>query len=260
MSDVSTDYKYDVLQSILPVDVEKWELNKGFEHGPPWIASGSTAAGFEDIAAHVAAFKRPSRAELLDTSMPFELTTPAKPQVQARTRLIFLLSGALTASVGAAAEPLPGFRFAVGPRILLVDKDPGHTSLLGYEEEGIWIVNYERIRQRLDKLIARLTVEALSWGPEDVELVTTETARTARSLLKILPSDRELPRIAPDGEGGLYMAWEELGEQTVIVGISEDELYAVVGPGTPKSRHVQETKFDQNVIPPEILNVIPKRF
>lgn len=101
----------------------------------------------------------------------------------------------------------------------------------------------KQTQRRLEELIKRLVVEPLSWGPEEGVLITAETGRTARRLLEILPTDCG-PKIAPDGEGGLFMAWEKPGGRTVVIGVSGDELYAVVGPGTAESRHIQETKFE----------------
>ncbi len=93
---------------------------------------------------------------------------------------------------------------------------------------------------------------------DDGVLVSDETARAAQSFLDALPADRELPKVAPDGEGGLYMAWERIGEATVVIGVIGLLLYAVVGPGTPRSRHIPETAFDGTSIPMEILGEIPK--
>jgi hypothetical protein len=111
----------------------------------------------------------------------------------------------------------------------------------------------------LKALVAKLEEEPFSWGPQEGERLTAETSRNAQLFLDLLPTDRELPKVAPDGDGGLYMAWERPGRPTVIVGVTGDRLFAVVNPGTAKSRHVPEARFDGSSIPGPILDVIPKR-
>ncbi len=121
-----------------------------------------------------------------------------------------------------------------------------------------WRDSYNEKRSTLKELITALTKEPFSWSPDDGELVRLESSRTAQGFLEVLPTDRELPRVAPDGDGGLYMAWENPGQPTVVVGIVDNEVYGVVAPGTPESRHIPEEEFDGENVPPEILTAIPK--
>ncbi len=122
-----------------------------------------------------------------------------------------------------------------------------------------WTNTFDSTLRALKALVERFEREPFSRGLDDGERVSVETSRHARRFLEALPFDRQLPKIAPDGDGGLYMAWERKDEPTVVVGVTEDVLYAVVGPGTPESRHVPEVKFDGTSIPSAILSVIPKR-
>ena len=134
----------------------------------------------------------------------------------------------------------------------------GSETAIGAVRED-WRDSYNEKRSALKELITGLTKEPFSWSPVDGELVRPETSRTAQRFLEVLPPDRELPRVAPDGDGGLYMAWEKLGQTTVVVGIVDNAVYGVVAQGTPKSRHIPEEEFDGENVPPEILSVIPKR-
>ena len=134
----------------------------------------------------------------------------------------------------------------------------GSETAIGAVRED-WHDSYNEKRSALKDLITGLTKEPFSWSPDDGELVRPETSRTAQRFLEVLPTHRELPRVAPDGDGGLYMAWEKPGQTTVVVGIVDNAVYGVVAPGTPKSRHIPEEEFDGENVPPEILSVIPKR-
>jgi hypothetical protein len=122
-----------------------------------------------------------------------------------------------------------------------------------------WRDSYYEKRSALKELITGLTKEPFSWSPDDGELVRLDSSRTAQRFLDVLPPDRELPRVAPDGDGGLYMAWEKPDQPTVVVGIVDNAVYGVVAPGTPQSRHIPEEEFDGENVPPEILSAIPKR-
>ena len=149
---------------------------------------------------------------------------------------------------------------------------PAHSSELDYFSVSVfdvpnepmdWLIepddDFRSAIAALKRLVAKLEKEPLSWGPQEGERLTAQTSRNAQRFLDLLPSDRKLPKVAPDGDGGLYMAWEKHGEPTVVVGVGDDRLFAVVNPGTPESLHISETAFDGVSIPPEILSVIPTR-
>ena len=128
-----------------------------------------------------------------------------------------------------------------------------------WEEDATTSDDLAETRVALKRLIQELTEELFSWGMDDGEPVTIEAAETAKRFLDAMPLDRELPKVASDGDGGLYMAWEMPGRPTVLVGVVDGLVYAVLAPGTPESRHIPEMQFDGVTIPAEILSLIPVR-
>lgn len=122
----------------------------------------------------------------------------------------------------------------------------------------------ERARDRkeaLRELIGRMAEcgFSFSYRPDEAEPLNEEAALVAKRFLELLPPDRELPKIAPDGDGGLMMAWEGDPRETVVIGVFGKFLYAVVAPGTQESLHVAEERFDHDTIPSTILDVVPGR-
>jgi hypothetical protein len=71
-------------------------------------------------------------------------------------------------------------------------------------------------------------------------VVDESTARAAERYLRSLPDDWRAPQIAPDGDGGVYVAWDD---ELVIVGLGEGEIYCVYRAGTPESRHYEGIPF-----------------
>ena len=82
-----------------------------------------------------------------------------------------------------------------------------------------------------------------------------KTKETAKRLHHALPDDSRPPKVATDGDGGIYFAWE--GKETLIVGVTGRNVYAVINAGTPQSKHIDERPFRESFLL-EILNHIPR--
>jgi hypothetical protein len=127
---------------------------------------------------------------------------------------------------------------------------------------GTWdtsseLLDYEDRKARLLSLIDEMESGGPSWDGEPAN-VSEAAASTARRFLKSLPTDRELPKICPDGEGDLLFVWEPpIGN--CIVTVQDNMLHMVEQPGTQSVEHIDNQEFLGRRIPVSILPAIPKR-
>lgn len=106
----------------------------------------------------------------------------------------------------------------------------------------------EQNRRTLNSVLIRFASE---------RLITRTTLRAAECFIEALPRGRKLPKVCPDEEGGLTMAWDVPGRGRTIITLSEWMVYAVANAGTLDSQYFDDSPFDGGVIDDEILTVIP---
>lgn len=83
--------------------------------------------------------------------------------------------------------------------------------------------------------------------------ISETTAEAAKVFFTLLRS-YNLPRIVPDGEGGLLSVWE--GDSTVMLLIDGWTLHLVTNATTPQAQYYDDIRFNEEGIPTEILNGI----
>lgn len=105
----------------------------------------------------------------------------------------------------------------------------------------------EEHRRTLRGMFARLT---------SGRLLSQDAMYAAEGFLEALPRHKQLPRVAPDGEGGLLMAWDVPGEGRTLITVGDWVLYAVARAGTAQAHYFDDTPFEE-VIPDELLAAIP---
>src|SRR6202163_1756177 len=66
-------------------------------------------------------------------------------------------------------------------------------------------IRYEKKREELIPLIKQLSSEPFSWNSNAHGVVDGDTAAAATQFLSRIPSPWKLPRLAPNGDGGLIM-------------------------------------------------------
>lgn len=118
-------------------------------------------------------------------------------------------------------------------------------------------LEYEDRKVRLQTIIEQMVVEAPSWDGEPAT-ISNEAAETALRFLKALPSNRELPKVAPDGEGDVLFVWEP-PHGNCIVTVQGGLLHMVDRPSTVNSEHIDGQRFAGYRIPISILHAIPMK-
>jgi hypothetical protein len=112
-------------------------------------------------------------------------------------------------------------------------------------------------KARLRAVIDSMVEAAPSWSGEPCT-VSNDSAQTAQAFLYLLTSNRELPKVAPDGEGDVLLVWEP-PQGNCIVTVEPNLLHMVDRPGTPHVEHIDDQRFFGDRIPLSILHAIPMR-
>jgi hypothetical protein len=112
-------------------------------------------------------------------------------------------------------------------------------------------------RQALIRLVRRFADVGLSWVAGQSAKITVSTQLTAQVFLRALPASKALPKISPDGEGGLVMVWDGTTGPLLLT-IDGFHLHAVIGATTPQAEYVDNAPFGLGRnIPQRILDSIP---
>jgi len=119
------------------------------------------------------------------------------------------------------------------------------------------ILDYEERKLQLQSIIEQMIHAAPSYDSDPVA-VREGAAATAQRFLQVLPINRELPKVAPDGEGDLLFVWEP-PHGNCIATVQEDMLHLVDQPGTAHAAHIDAQQFTGGHIPVQILHAIPMR-
>lgn len=118
-------------------------------------------------------------------------------------------------------------------------------------------LEYEDRRAKLQELIDRMVTAAPSWDGEPLQ-VSNEAAATAIRFLRVLPSNRELPKVAPDGDGDVILIWEP-PHGNCIVTVQDNCLHVVDQPGSKHVKHIDAEPFRSARIPISVLHVLPMK-
>jgi hypothetical protein len=87
--------------------------------------------------------------------------------------------------------------------------------------------------------------------------ITRSTMYAAETFIEALPRNKDLPQVAPDGEGGLTLAWTVHGHGRTVIALADWMLYPVARAGTNQALYLNDAAFS-GVIPDDVLALIPQ--
>jgi hypothetical protein len=116
-------------------------------------------------------------------------------------------------------------------------------------------LRFDHERDNLIRLAARFATEGFSWGGREDVRITKDTARAFGALIARLPVGSSLPRIAPDGEGGLLLHWN-VASQEVLAVLDNWTFHIIEAPTTPRAHYYDPITLDAGAAPPELLRAI----
>lgn len=114
---------------------------------------------------------------------------------------------------------------------------------------------FEQNRRSLSQLISHLNSNPI-FIDEVTSRVSARNIDDALRFVSYLPANKILPKVAPDGEGGVVFAWEGLESDTLVV-IEKGFISAVIRATRPDAEYFHNIPFDCDQIPSEILQAIP---
>jgi hypothetical protein len=119
------------------------------------------------------------------------------------------------------------------------------------------VLAWMRRRRELLALIHQLAGVGFSRVAGRVEPVTATAAASAKAFISMLPQGAKLPRVVPDGEGGLMAIWGDgVGELMAI--IDDAHIHFVVHPTAPNAKYYDDVPFSGSdfLLPPEVLEIL----
>lgn len=118
------------------------------------------------------------------------------------------------------------------------------------------LLEHENRRAALTAIIQQMETVSPSWDGSDGTVISPESSETAIRFLAALPTNRELPKVAPDGEGNVIFVWEP-PHGNCLVTVVPNCLHMVDKPGGLAVQHIDDQEFTGNRIPLLILSALP---
>ena len=113
----------------------------------------------------------------------------------------------------------------------------------------------EARRGALIELIEQFHEDGFSWTSGEPVRISAAAQEAASELVRLLPSRLPLPKIAPDGEGGLAMVWEQQG-RFLIADVDGAHIHLAKNAGTDRTEYVHEIELIASRLPRELLEAI----
>jgi len=113
-------------------------------------------------------------------------------------------------------------------------------------------------RQNYISLIGHMARHGVSWDPDYTGTISFDTAQAATALFDKFDSGTVLPKISPNGEGGLMMVWGQPENQVLAV-IDNWRIHLVTQATTPNAKYSDDLAFDGEVVPTVVLLAIPRQ-
>lgn len=120
------------------------------------------------------------------------------------------------------------------------------TALPGERLTAAVMQNHEQ-RRVLLRVLARFGAEGM---------ISMSTLQAAELFVQAFPRGKQLPIVAPDGDGGVLMAWAVPGQGRTLVTVADSMLFVVSRAGAPDAEYLPDLTFD-GVIAEEVLAIIP---
>lgn len=137
--------------------------------------------------------------------------------------------------------------------LALVDPEVADVAVLPGRNLTAALLLRENSLRKIKSLIESFFYEPFSWGTDEPTAITWETQLASSRFIDLLPDDVVLPRVAPDGEGGVTLHWETQDHRHHLGGVDGWRLHFVFDAGQEHARYVDNIKFDGDEIPGQIL-------
>jgi hypothetical protein len=139
--------------------------------------------------------------------------------------------------------------------IVRIAGGPADPTALPGEVISPALFRFERQSEALVHLAGRFLTEGFTSSSSGTPTITSDTAKAFRALLSHLPAGSSLPRIAPDGEGGLLLHWDNASQEVLAV-LDNWTLHIVEAPTTLHARYHDPIAVEEGAPPKDLLKAI----
>lgn len=87
--------------------------------------------------------------------------------------------------------------------------------------------------------------------------ISRTSMHSAQGFIEALPTYKQLPKVSPDGEGGVTLAWAATDSGRTLITLADWMAYGVAHAGTDQAVYLEDVSFEGAFIPDELLAVIP---
>jgi hypothetical protein len=146
----------------------------------------------------------------------------------------------------------------MGESLRLTGTTIANAAVFPGEAASTETIDREKTRDALVDLVQKFAIQGLSWTAGRAVTISPDTATAAAAFFRALPAGKTMPRISPNGEGGLSMVWEDGGD--LVIAVLDGWLFhLVVAATTPCATYHDNLPFNGQNIPQAILESIPAR-
>jgi hypothetical protein len=140
--------------------------------------------------------------------------------------------------------------------LLLEEPRPADVAVLPGRNLTSEFLSREAEERKLKSLIEHFFRNPLSWEMHEPTPVTWDTQLATLRFIDLLPDDVALPRVAPDGEGGITLHWETPDHRYHLGGVDGWRLHFVFDAGQAHARYIDDVSFSGDEIPDQILQLL----
>jgi hypothetical protein len=133
--------------------------------------------------------------------------------------------------------------------------DPGYEDVAVLPGRNLTadVLSRQDSIKKMKSLLEILFHQPLLWGMDAFVEITWETQAASSRFIDLLPEDVAIPRVAPDGEGGLSLYWETQDHRHHLGGVDGWTLHFVFDAGQGNARYLDNVLFDGDEIPDQIV-------
>lgn len=117
------------------------------------------------------------------------------------------------------------------------------------------VMDNERARQRIVTALNLFRSSAYAQHASYGANISEVSKELSIALLNSLPRHAALPKVSPDGESGVVMAWDH-NDRHVLLTVDEQGLHCVENAGTPEATYYDSLYYDGSDLPEQVTQAL----
>jgi hypothetical protein len=150
-----------------------------------------------------------------------------------------------------SASPSQGQHRRWSPGSYRPSLDEHSLASLPGEPATAEVIENEQARARLIGALNLFRSYGFTMHSEQNSIISEVSKDRSVALLKALPRQAQLPKVAPDGERGVVMVWDK-GNTKFLLTVDEQGLHCIENAGTPDAVYHDDLYYDGAALPPQV--------